>query len=99
MLAAAGPEGEEEEERDPEGRPLSPQDPFNPSNYDIAREALAKIDPSNPALSRLSRQDWVPTEEDVQDIQAALARAQAKQEGLSPSDLDLRRELQPPDLG
>ena len=58
VLAAAGPEGEEEEERDPEGRPLWPQDRFNISNHRTAREALAKVDPSNPALGQLTRPDW-----------------------------------------
>ena len=106
VLAAApieGPGEEEEsigEERGPEGRRLSDQDQIDIQGYYADYKKLASIDPNNPALGPFCRpNDWIPSYEDALNMHDALARAQAKQEGLLPSDSNLRSELQPRNIG
>ena len=97
VLAAAQEEGGEE--RDAEGRPLEPQDDAARADWFAAYAALKKIDPGNPALDYVAPQDWTPTREDVMNLRAALAKAQAKEEGRSAEDLTLPSELDAPSLG
>jgi hypothetical protein len=55
--------------------------------YANARMAIRSIDPSNPALETLSAPDYIPSEQDIQRLDAARVAAESGPTGQSIADL------------
>ena len=81
-VADTGPDSADEDPSEQEdGRSLASrdQDDINTREYRDAFTKLSKIDPRNPALGPVfRRQNWQPSDADVQQINSALARAQLR---------------------
>lgn len=64
----------EEDERSPEEM-LDPQAPVRQAQWEAAIAILREIDPANPQLASITSPGWVPSNQDLAEIKAALTRA------------------------
>ena len=66
---------QEEDPKEEEDDPLDSVSPVRAALFNAARNKLTAIDPTNSAIPSLHGPDWVPSNGDVQSMQATLDRA------------------------